>query len=231
MSGDSPPPKPKVGSLRDRIAAFESKPQAAPAPVPRPKPGGHVQWKPKPPSSPPASSGTDAKADEGSSSSDKKPVKSGMSAQDAKESIGMGGSLKERMAALQSKNTFGAPAPAPPPKPASDKPKWKPPPPPVSPPAGEEDGPQIGGTDHEVKGPPTDVVEGQEEASQAPEENAEPDEEEEERQRRAAIAARLARLGGTRVGMGPPVFGMKPPVKKPEKKESVEEVISGHEVV
>ena len=43
------------------------------------------------------------------------------------------------------------------------------------------------------------------------------DPEEEERQRRAAIAARMARLGGARVGMGPPVFGKKPtpPRKKP----------------
>ena len=43
------------------------------------------------------------------------------------------------------------------------------------------------------------------------EEDADP--EEEERQRRAAIAARMARLGGTRVGMGPPIFGLKPEVK------------------
>jgi myosin tail region-interacting protein MTI1 len=36
-----------------------------------------------------------------------------------------------------------------------------------------------------------------------------PDPEEEASQRRAAIAARMARLGGTRVGMGPHIFGRK----------------------
>ncbi|TFY73652.1 hypothetical protein EWM64_g10360, partial [Hericium alpestre] len=48
-------------------------------------------------------------------------------------------------------------------------------------------------------------------------EEKEDDPEEEERARRAAIAARMARLGGARVGMAPPVFGRKPdvPAKKP----------------
>jgi hypothetical protein len=46
------------------------------------------------------------------------------------------------------------------------------------------------------------------------------DEEEEERQRRAAIAARMAKLGGARFGMGPPVFG-KPAVPLPSKKPSL----------
>jgi hypothetical protein len=39
------------------------------------------------------------------------------------------------------------------------------------------------------------------------------DPDEEERQRRAAIAARMARLGGMKVGMGPPIFGRKPEIK------------------
>jgi hypothetical protein len=50
---------------------------------------------------------------------------------------------------------------------------------------------------------------------------------EEERQRRANIAARMAKLGGARVGMAPPMFGAKPPVpaKKPSlpmKRESLD---------
>jgi hypothetical protein len=52
------------------------------------------------------------------------------------------------------------------------------------------------------------------------------EDEEEERQRRAAIAARMARIGGARVGMAPPVFERKKSVPKPEL--SVEDVISKH---
>ncbi|KAG1768504.1 hypothetical protein EDD22DRAFT_872083 [Suillus occidentalis] len=60
---------------------------------------------------------------------------------------------------------------------------------------------------------PTDL-EGEHEAQQDAAE-IEQDPEEEERQRRAAIAARMARLGGARVGMGPPLFVAKPASKKP----------------
>ncbi|EGN94025.1 hypothetical protein SERLA73DRAFT_189175, partial [Serpula lacrymans var. lacrymans S7.3] len=137
MSDQSPPPKPKPGSLRDRIAAFENK-QSAPAsapPPPRPKPGG-LQWKPRAPSPPssPGSSADRAQTPEKKTSG----AGSGMSASDAKESIGMGGTLKERMAALQGRGGFGAPAPVIPPKP-TEKPKWKPPPVVQSPPTDEED--------------------------------------------------------------------------------------------
>jgi hypothetical protein len=158
-----------------------------------------------------------------------------MSANDAKESITKGGSLKERMAALQGLGVFGGgPAAALPPKPA-EKPKWKPPPqvavvPPV---AGDDD--EVDGAEADNKPaisplkPQSDDVEaalskhpqpaptqeGQSEvdgeAPVAGEEVLDPDEE--ERQRRAAIAARMARLGGMRVGMGPPIFGRKPEIK------------------
>ncbi|KIJ64567.1 hypothetical protein HYDPIDRAFT_68010, partial [Hydnomerulius pinastri MD-312] len=135
MSDQSPPPKPKVGSLRDRIAAFENKgaassPQGpAAAPVPRPKPGG-LQWKPKPPSPPPS-------PDRAQTVEKKVAGVGGMSASDAMESIGRGGTLKERMAALQGRGAFSGGAPPPmPPKP-TEKPKWKPPPV-VSPPADED---------------------------------------------------------------------------------------------
>jgi len=160
-----------------------------------------------------------------------------MSATDAKESITKGGSLKERMAALQGLGAFGGgPAASPPPKP-SEKPKWKPPPQvAVAPPVTGDDGddasasgvPDTGSKpavsplkthNEEIiavisKSPPPVDEEASVTVSDVPgggEEEADP--EEEQRQRRAAIAARMARLGGTRVGMGPPIFGVKPEVK------------------
>ena len=158
-----------------------------------------------------------------------KKVVGGMNASDAKESIGLGGSLKDRMAALQGRGAFGGldGGASPPPKPATQKPKWKPPP--VVPPADDTEG-EIHDSDP-VKSPPpppppivqksseaelpkadvddepTDAPDGEKAAEQL-------DPEEEERQRRAAIAARMARLGGARLGMAPPVFGKKPSIKK-----------------
>ncbi|KZT67308.1 hypothetical protein DAEQUDRAFT_729355 [Daedalea quercina L-15889] len=202
----------KPGSLRDRIAAFENKgATAAPAPpAPRPKPAGGVSWKPQPRSPPPASN------DEASSAS--KP--GGMSAADAKVSIGQGGSLKERMAALQGLHAFGGSAASPPPKPATEKPKWKPPPVVSPPPADGEEKDEAAMPDatpegdHDVQEQVPISESGHAEGEGEGE--AEPDPEEEERQRRAAIAVRMARLGGARVGMAPPVFGRKPDIKKPE---------------
>lgn len=224
---DSMPPKPKPGSLRDRIAAFEQKPASSTAPAPpahRPKPGGLSQWKPRP-SSPPDSPQPSNRHE------------NSMSATDAMESITKGGSLKERMAALQGLGAFGGgPAASAPPKP-SEKPKWKPPPQvsvaaPVT--GDDEEDTGASGIDdtnnkpaisplktptEEIlavlsKSPPPVNEEASVTVSDVPgagEEEADP--EEEERQRRAAIAARMARLGGTRVGMAPAIFGMKPEVK------------------
>ena len=160
-----------------------------------------------------------------------------MSATDAKESITKGGSLKERMAALQGLGAFGGgPATSPPPKP-SEKPKWKPPPQVAvaAPVTGddEEDASAAEVADTGSKpivsplktpseeilaalsrSPPPVNEEASVTASDVPgAEEEEADPEEEERQRRAAIAARMARLGGARVGMGPPIFGRKPEVK------------------
>ncbi|KAF8272815.1 hypothetical protein EI94DRAFT_160928 [Lactarius quietus] len=222
---DSTPPKPKPGSLRDRIAAFEQKPASAPTPpAPRPKPGGLSQWKPRtssPPDSPQPSNRHD----------------NSMSATDAKESITKGGSLKERMAALQGLGAFGGgPATSPPPKP-SEKPKWKPPPQVavVAPVTGDDEedvsAPDEADTSSKPvvsplktpseeilavlsKSPPPVNEEDPVAVSDVPtagEEEADP--EEEEKQRRAAIAARMARLGGARVGMALPIFGFKPEVK------------------
>ncbi|KAH7924515.1 hypothetical protein BV22DRAFT_1066606 [Leucogyrophana mollusca] len=224
MSDQSPPPKPKPGSLRDRIAAFENKGSAAPStapPAPRPKPAG-LQWKPKAPS-PPSSPGSSA--DNVQPAERKIAGVGGMSASDAMESIGRGGSLKERMAALQGRGGFGGAPPPVAPKP-TEKPKWKPPPV-VSPPV-DEDEPEreeiavIRGTskspppvaERRSEEPETDTPDVAKEGQDAG--SSEPDPQEEERQRRAAIAARMARLGGARVGMGPPIFAPKPSFKKPE---------------
>lgn len=246
---DPPPAKPKPGSLRDRIAAFENKgggsaPAPAPAPVPRPKPG-NVSWKPKP-LSPPTSPG---KTVDSSGANDARQLV-GMSAADAKESIGMGGSLKERMAALQGRGGFGGAsggATSPPPRPSTEKPKWKPPP--QVKPADEDgeekkSGPEGGRSPSPplrspplqsppLRSPPLgalsqEEVKGDEEAKA--EDESEPrgevDEEEEERQRRAAIAARMARLGGARVGMGLPIFGKKPEINQKPERKSTSEVAS-----
>ena len=248
-----PPPK-KVGSLRDRIAAFENKgaaPAPAPAPIPRPKPG-HVTWQPKaasPPTSPKRAE-THTAGGEGAGA--------GMSASDAKESIGKL-SLKERMAALQGQTAFGGPtAGGPPPRPSGEKPRWKPPP--VvqrAAPVGEEDEedaakpavePKLMGVGSgEARSPERAEDEVKEDAKEGeddePKDEGEPDPEDEERQRRAALAARMARLGGARVGMGPPIFGKKPDVppkkiqqeakpmeeEKPKDEEHVEETVSKKE--
>ncbi|KAF8157960.1 hypothetical protein B0H34DRAFT_706935 [Crassisporium funariophilum] len=241
----SPPPKPKPGSLRDRIAAFEKTsttagPAPGPAPAPRPKPAGFSTWKPKvpsPPSSPSASTTDHAAANSKAGA---------MSATDAKESITKGGSLKDRMAALQGKGAFGAP-PALAPKPALEKPKWKPPPV-VAAPVDDDDDHIAGAGEvsnaaaaERTMSPPVSVKshasadaakvlsEGEDSAPAAEPVAAATTEgdndgealgpEEEERQRRAAIAARMARLGGARLGMAPPVFGKKPPIKRPSVQE------------
>ena len=223
----SPPVKPKPGSLRDRIAAFEKGGAAAPGPAtpppPRPKPAGFASWKPKqpsPPSSPSAS--TAGGADHPS------PRSGGMSVSDAKDSIVKGGSLKERMAALQGKGAFGAPPP-PAPKPALEKPKWKPPPVVAAPVQGDsDDGESQSHPVPSVPAPtaaPKSEVSAEEGGEGAAEEGegqpVEVNPEEEERQRRAAIAARMARLGGAKLGMGPTGIGHKPllPFKKPSLKE------------
>lgn len=213
MADESPPPK-KIGSLRDRIAAFE-KQSSTPntpsnPPPPRPK-HGNISWKPRQPSPPPSPSNKDK--DRVTS------AKSSMSTTDAKESIGQGISLKERMAALQGKGGFG---PAnPPPKPTTEKPKWKPPPKPVTSPSPTEEKPPV---DFEavIRSPPLDT-EPTETLAERPAEFVEQgdeggevkdDPEEEERQRRAAIAARMQRLGGARIGMSPPVVPPKPPIRR-----------------
>lgn len=190
---DNPAPPKKVGSLRDRIAAFE-KPQASSSgpspPPPRPKPGNLVgQWKPKQPQlerlAPPTE---DSDTDKG-----------GMSADDARQSISRGGGLKERMAALQGKGAFGSSvdpnAPKAPPLPSQQGKArvWRTvvdlPPPPAKHDEynDDEDATALPASDDTTK---EENVDG----------DSEPKTEEElERERRAAIAARMAKLGGARV--------------------------------
>ena len=257
MSDQPSSQKPKPGSLRDRIAAFESSaspPAAAgqrPPPAPRPKPSGFASWKPKatsPPSSP-SSKNTDHSASP--------PLRAtgAMSASDAKESITKGGgSLKDRMAALQGKGAFGAPSPPLAPKPALEKPRWNPPPavakpidkdaigdePPTSPTSDRTKSPPISVQDRETpdisksiiaEGEGTSTADSEPTTSTGGDVDGTTDPEEEERQRRAAIAARMARLGGARLGMAPSGLAKKPPmpirkptredVPKPESREAI----------
>ena len=252
---DQPSPssqKPKPGSLRDRIAAFES--SATPPtsagqrpPVPRPKPSGFASWKPNVPS--PPSSPSSKTTDHAPSPSLK--VTGTMSASDAKDSITKGGgSLKDRMAALQGKGAFGAPSPPLAPKPAFEKPKWNPPPAVAKPinndnhddTVDEPPANAIAATLDRTKSPPISVksresldlskpiseVEGTSTADPEPttatggDVEGTTDPEEEERQRRAAIAARMARLGGARMGMAPSVVAKKPPIpiRKPTREDA-----------
>jgi hypothetical protein len=169
-----------------------------------------------------------------------------MSVSDAKESIikGGGGSLKDRMAALQGKGGFGAPSPPLAPKPAVEKPKWKPPPAIAAPIDDDNHGTgdeppnadAIAVTLDRTKSSPVSprgfefskaIVEGEETSTAEPTTSTGgdvegiTDPEEEERQRRAAIAARMARLGGARLGMAPPVVAKKPPmpIRKPTRED------------
>jgi hypothetical protein len=132
------------------------------------------------------------------------------------------------MAALQGRGAFGGldgGASTPPPKPATQKPKWKPPPVISAPADDTESGTPGSEAGETVKSPSPSVRKSSEDDSantriesiptaEAVEEAEDQDPEEEERQRRAAIAARMARLGGARVGMAPPIFGKKPSIKK-----------------
>ncbi|KIJ07836.1 hypothetical protein PAXINDRAFT_173234 [Paxillus involutus ATCC 200175] len=150
------------------------------------------------------------------------------------ESIGRGGTLKERMAALQGKGGFGG-APPPIPSKPMEKPKWKPPPM-VSPPADEDEKEFVagaGGREASRSPPPRAVASSSAESQEtsnregdpaAEEGGDDPDAEEEARQRRATIAARMARLGGARFGMGPPIFAPKPVARKSEPTPSAPEV-------
>ncbi|CAK5272351.1 unnamed protein product [Mycena citricolor] len=241
----SDPPKPM--SLRERIAAFEKQSQAqsqssaAPPPPPASSSRGKVSWKPRqrtpsPPRNEPDNSidttASTASADVGGVV--KSSASSGMSASDAREAVrAAGGSLKERMAALQGRGGFGggggdAGGTTPPAPVVGTGRRWVPPPKPAPEPEAEGD---VDGAKAEQEGERGDTVaaeirvtpEGGDTekaglksddlgAGDADVDESERDPEELERERRAAIAARMSRLGGSRVGMVPPVFGAPRPV-------------------
>ena len=248
MSSEGTPEKPKLGSLKDRIAAFnqQASQQAPPSrPTPAAKPA-NWSWKQRqaettaspPPVTPAANTSTAAhevappprQVDE---RADKYVLwsccmialqywriltvrfrRGGMSASDAKESIQKGQSLKERMAALKGQGAFGDdPSPKPP---VPEKPRvWKKVVPPEqvadavaessqAPPLNSDPSPVHRSSTEEGNEKDASLIANTEDVG----EEQEIGEEERERQRRAAIAARMAKLGGARVGMaGPPVFG------------------------
>ncbi|CAK5282558.1 unnamed protein product [Mycena citricolor] len=240
----SDPPKPM--SLRERIAAFEKQSQAqsqssAAPPLPAPSSRGKVSWKPRqrtpsPPRNEPESS-IDAAAPSAPTEVGgvvKSSASSGMSASDAREAVrAAGGSLKERMAALQGRGGFGggggdAGGTTPTAPVVGTGRRWVPPPKPAPEPEAEGD---VDGAKTEQEGERGDAAaadirvtpEGGDTekaglksddlgAGDTDVDESERDPEELERERRAAIAARMSRLGGSRVGMGPPVFGAPRPV-------------------
>ncbi|WVW84772.1 hypothetical protein I302_106807 [Kwoniella bestiolae CBS 10118] len=236
------PPRPQ--SMKDRLAFFAAA-QDKPAPPPiKPKPQtGGLTWSqrqklrqeqeakeresnptPAPAAPPPANSTPSAPAAQDTSSTSAEAKKDeteegkGMSAADAISSITKGGSLKERMAALQGHGAFGGGSseskPAPPP--VSSGKVWKRPAAPAPEPEPEVEGDEDAASTEKperVRSPPV-IEEGENAAppeGQEATEEGEEDEEEKEKARRAAIAARMAKLGAR----GP--MGMMPPAKPTRK--------------
>jgi len=152
----------------------------------------------------PATATVTAPATPGSSQPEKKEAAgAGLSAADAQSSISKGGSLRERMAALQGAGAFGAPAEKPAPPAPSGK-TWKRPaaPDPV-PGDNDEDG---------AEGADALAAAGEEQA-----EGEEETEEEQEKAKRAAIVARMAKLGGRGpVEMAAPPKPATKPARAPE---------------
>ncbi|KAI9634950.1 uncharacterized protein MKK02DRAFT_37826 [Dioszegia hungarica] len=158
----------------------------------------------------PAASGTEGEVKAGA----------GLSAADAQNSIGKGGSLKERMAALRGAGAFGAPeakaAPSPPPK-ASGK-VWSRPAAPEPQPGDEEEDEGAARPSEDQKG---EAETGTGDTEVVGEEATEETEEEQEKARRAAIAARMAKLGAR----GPMGMAAQPP-PKPARKPTSDNIAS-----
>lgn len=209
-------------SIKERMAMFNKQAESSKAPAakePPPTIGRKpVNWQPT----------AERKVSSGEG-------KSGLSANDAASSISRpGGSLKDRMAALQ--GAFGsASAPSPAPKP-EDKPKAMKQPDDVKSPIEESlqqdpselaKSPSTADAPEVAQGTVPDVDKEQTEETAASGEE-EVDEAEKERVKRQEIAARMARLGGMRLG-GPP---MPPPtVKKPESESEPETLAASAEEV
>ncbi|BEI80594.1 hypothetical protein CcaverHIS002_0111230 [Cutaneotrichosporon cavernicola] len=247
-------------SMKDRLAFFNKPQSKAPPPPIKPKPvGGALTWsqrqklrleqeakerdaeaaarpasgEPSQPENPAAPAAAEPVSGPTRSPPEPEQTKEegeGMSAADAAKSARAGGSLKERMAALQAGGAFGR-TPAPPPPKPSGKVWSRPPPPPAPEPVeGEEDDGEVASAPapvHRDASPGTEGEAAEAEASQevpVEEEEQDVDEEEQEKQRRAAIAARMAKLG-TRgpLGMSPMMGAPRPiPARKPTRQATEE---------
>ena len=234
------PDSPSRMTMKDRLAFFAAA-QSKPAPPPvKPKPAASgLTWSqrqklrqeqetaegaaaPAPPPAAPATAREAGPADPpaaGDSPQAKKKDDAGLSAADAVSSISKGGSLRERMAALQGAGAFGSGAEQPPAAPASSGKTWKRPP---APPAAEPDAEDEAGEDSgPVDKAETAAAEEGDAIAAAGEEVEGGDdnetEEEKEKARRAAIAARMAKLGARGpMGMAAPAKPARKPVKEAE---------------
>lgn len=164
-----------------------------------------------------------AKADDDNAKS------SGLSAADAANSIGQGGSLKERMAALRAGGAFGAPQekPVAPPKPSGKI--WSRPAAPEKEPEEEGEGDET--VERKAKSPMSERGDGpdaageQEEGQEGGDTEEEESEEQKEKARRAAIAARMAKIGAR----GPMGMAAPAPPPKPTRKPTAQSIASPSE--
>lgn len=237
-SHDDDAPRPQ--SMKDRLAFFtaaQNKPAPPPPVKPKPAAGG-LTWSQRQklrqeqeakekegtaaaspvtstPIAPSATLVPETKPSDNTESKEEQGA--AMSAADALTSISKGGSLKERMAALQGVGAFGGAEKKPPPPPPTGK-VWKRPavqemePEPQGETEAEKPSSSDTGLAHEPlpsSDEPREVESISKDDDVAKEEETE---EEQEKARRAAIAARMAKLGARGpMGMMPPAK----PVKKP----------------
>lgn len=241
-SHDDDAPRPQ--SMKDRLAFFtaaQNKPSPPPPVKPKPAAGG-LTWSQRQKlrqeqeakekestvaaspttSAPIASSGPSIpESKQRDDAENKEEQGTAMSAADALSSISKGGSLKERMAALQGVGAFGGAEKKPAP-PAPTGKVWK------RPTVQEKEPEPEGDVEAENQSPETGLShkplpsseEGREPESDTKDEVAkeEETEEEQEKARRAAIAARMAKLGARGpMGMMPPAK----PVKKPTRETGI----------
>ncbi|WRT67866.1 uncharacterized protein IL334_004840 [Kwoniella shivajii] len=221
-------PKPAAGGLtwsqRQKLRQEQEAKERESNPNPTSTPAAHAPA-PAPVPSQPAPITSKEPAASQPKDEEKKDEGKGMSAADALSSITKGGSLKERMAALQGQGAFGSnstpneesKSTAPPP--VSSGKVWKrPPAPEPEPEADTQDTTEQIDRPESVRSPIAEqgdsIAHPREEGSteeQAEREEDDEDEEEKEKARRAAIAARMAKLGAR----GP--MGMMPPAKPARK--------------
>ena len=198
----------RSGSLRERMAALQGKGAFGSAPPP-------ITPKPAMPSDNLQSCEGECKPQCGG----------GMSAANAAESIGRGGSLKERMAAPQGKGAFGGPPSPIAPNPSIGRPKrGRLPSVPAPVTCWDESKEATRGVDasgrEAPRSPPPRAAArlspecqgtaNHEEISLVQGDGGDHGSEEEERQHKAMIAVHVSRLGGANVGTGPPIVAPRP---------------------